>query len=134
MSISACPTPTVLDEDFVLARCVHQQGGLQGGFGEAAEAPRLAIERMKTPASRKWSERRMRSPSRAPRVNGLDGSIESTATSRSAFLISAVSAPINVLFPNSRGPGEAHDARPAGAGKDLAYELPAAGFVRSRSG
>jgi hypothetical protein len=40
----------------------------------------LAIERMKTPGSRKCSVRRMRSPSSAPCVNGDDGSIDSTAT------------------------------------------------------
>ena len=67
-------------------------------------APREAIERMKTPGSRKCSERRIRSPSRAPRVNGLEGSIESTPTSRSASRSSAVSAPISVLLPTPGGP------------------------------
>ena len=47
--------------------------------------PRLAIERMNTPESRKCSVRRMRSPSRAPLVNGDEGSIESTATIASAL-------------------------------------------------
>ncbi len=42
--------------------------------------PRMAIERMNTPGSRKCSVRRMRSPSSAPLVNGEDGSIDSTAT------------------------------------------------------
>src|SRR5512132_3677909 len=38
----------------------------------------------------------MRSPSSAPRVKGLEGSIESTATWRSSFRISAVSTPLRV--------------------------------------
>lgn len=46
----------------------------------------------------------MRSPSRAPRVNGLEGSIESTATWRSSLRSSVVSAPISVLFPTPGGP------------------------------
>jgi len=45
-------------------------------------APRLAIERMNTPGSRKWSVSRIRSPSNAPLVNGDDGSIDSTAIER----------------------------------------------------
>ena len=36
--------------------------------------PRVPIERMKTPGSRKWSESLIRSPRSAPCVNGLDGS------------------------------------------------------------
>ena len=46
----------------------------------------------------------MRSPSRAPRVKGLEGSIESTATWRSALRSSAVRAPIRVLLPTPGGP------------------------------
>ena len=71
----------------------------------------------------------MRSPSRAPRVKGLEGSIESTATSRSALRISAVSAPIRVLLPTPGRAGEADDPGPAGAREDLADELPAGGVV-----
>ena len=37
-------------------------------------------------------------------MNGLEGSIESTATPRSAFRSSAVSAPIRVLLPTPGGP------------------------------
>src|SRR2546428_591156 len=42
--------------------------------------PRVPIERMNTPGSRKWSARRMRSPSSAPCVNGLEGSTVITPT------------------------------------------------------
>ena len=66
--------------------------------------PRVAIERMKTPGSRKCSESRIRSPSTAPWVNGLDGSIESTPISRSALRSSVQIAPIRVLLPTPGGP------------------------------
>jgi hypothetical protein len=59
----------------------------------------LAIERMNTPGSRKWSVSLIRSPSRAPLLNGEDGSIE----------------------PDYRGP--------AGLRIDLADQLPALGIV-----
>src|SRR5215212_6765369 len=60
---------------------------------------------MKTPGSRKWSARRIRSPSTAPWVNGLEGSIDSTPTSASSSSRSVlVSAPIRVLLPTPGGP------------------------------
>ena len=59
---------------------------------------------MNTPLSRKCSDSLIRSPSRAPWVNGLDGSIESTAISRSDLRNSAVRAPISVLLPTPGGP------------------------------
>ena len=64
----------------------------------------MAIERMKTPGSRKWSASRMRSPSSAPLVNGELGSIESTATSRSLSRACLTSAPISVDLPTPGGP------------------------------
>ena len=67
-------------------------------------APRLAIERMNTPGSRKWSVSRMRSPSNAPLVNGDEGSMERTATERSRSRSSLVSAPISVDLPTPGGP------------------------------
>ena len=48
--------------------------------------------------------RRMRSPSSAPWVNGEEGSIESTATSRSCERASFTSAPIRVDLPTPGGP------------------------------
>ena len=59
---------------------------------------------MNTPGSRKCSVRRMRSPSRAPWVKGEDGSIESTATSRSAARAFFTSAPMRVDLPTPGGP------------------------------
>jgi hypothetical protein len=46
----------------------------------------------------------MRSPSSAPCVNGDDGSIDSTATWRSAARRSLVSAPISVDLPAPGAP------------------------------
>ena len=66
--------------------------------------PRLAIERMKTPGSRKCSDSRMRSPRSAPLVNGELGSIDSTATSRSRSRAFLTSAPISVDLPTPGGP------------------------------
>jgi hypothetical protein len=66
--------------------------------------PRVAIERMKTSGSRKWSTRRMRSPSRAPRVNGLVGSTLTTATRWSRPRRCRTSALMSVLLPTPGAP------------------------------
>ena len=104
MSISACPTPTVSISTSSLPAASITSATCRAASESPPRAPLEAIERMKTPGSRKCSESRIRSPSRAPRVNGLEGSIESTATSRSASRSWAVSAPIRVLFPTPGGP------------------------------
>src|SRR2546421_7830895 len=62
------------------------------------------MERMNTPGSRKWSARRMRSPSSAPWVKGDVGSIDRTATSRSRSRAFRTIAPISVDFPTPGGP------------------------------
>ena len=67
-------------------------------------APLFAIERMKTPGSRKCSVSRIRSPSSAPCVKGDDGSTDRTATSRPAARRRRVSAPISVDLPAPGGP------------------------------
>ena len=104
MSISAWPTPTVSMKTSSLPEASISSAVCSVASESPPSAPRLAIERMKTALSRKCSESRIRSPSSAPRVNGLEGSIESTATWRSALRISAVSAPIRVLLPTPGGP------------------------------
>src|SRR5262245_54131287 len=119
MSISAWPTPTVSMKTSSLPDASISRAACRVASERPPRAPRLAIERMNTPASRKWSERRIRSPRRAPRVNGLEGSIERTATWRSSLRISAVSAPISVLLPTPGGPG------PSRAWEHLPDELPA---------
>ena len=62
-------------------------------------------------------------------MNGLEGSIESTATWRSALRSSAVSAPIRVLLPTPGGPVKPTIRALAGARVDLADELPAGRVV-----
>ena len=64
----------------------------------------MPIERMKTPGSRKCSDRRMRSPRSAPCVNGLDGSTEITPTVCSAARIRRTSAAIRLDLPTPGGP------------------------------
>src|SRR3954447_16406699 len=59
---------------------------------------------MTTPGSRKWSVRRIRSPSKAPFVNGDDGSIDKTATFRSRARALFTSVPISVDLPTPGGP------------------------------
>jgi hypothetical protein len=59
---------------------------------------------MKTPGSRKWSESRIRSPSRAPCVNGLDGSTEMTPTVRRDSRMWRTSALISEDLPTPGGP------------------------------
>ena len=72
---------------------------------------------MKTPGSRKWSLSRMRSPSSAPCVNGLEGSTETTPTVVSRSRTSRISAETRLDFPTPGGP-----VRPT------AYALPVCGI------
>ena len=84
---------------------------------------------MNTPWSRKCSERRIRSPSSAPWVNGEEGSIDSTPTVLPAARRSFVTAPISVDLPAPGGPVKPNDRRVAGVRIDLAHELPALGAI-----
>ena len=103
-SISPWPTPTVSSRTSSLPEASISSAACSAASASPPSEPRVAIERMNTPGSRKWSERRIRSPSTAPWVNGLEGSIESTPTSRSALRSSAQIAPIRVLLPTPGGP------------------------------
>ena len=77
----ALPRADRLDEDDVLAGRVEQRArACSVASASPPRCPRVPIERMKTPGSRKWSESRIRSPSSAPCENGLDGSTETTPT------------------------------------------------------
>ena len=125
MSISAWPTPTVSTNTSSRPAASSSSAACNAASESPPSAPRLAIERMNTPGSRKCSPRRMRSPSSAPCVNGEDGSIDSTPTVRPTSRRAFVSAPISVDLPTPGGPGEAHDGGAAGMRIDLAHELPA---------
>ena len=104
MSTSAWPTPTVSRKTSSLPAASISSAACSAASLRPPSAPRLAIERMKTPGSRKCSVSRMRSPSSAPWVNGEDGSIDSTAISRSCSRRSLVSAPISVDLPAPGAP------------------------------
>ena len=104
MSISAWPTPTVSTNTSSRPAASSSSAACSAASDRPPSAPRLAIERMNTPWSRKCSVRRMRSPSSAPCVNGEDGSIDSTPTLRPASRRDFVSAPISVDLPTPGGP------------------------------
>ena len=104
MSTSAWPTPTVSRNTSSLPAASMSSAAWSAASDRPPSAPRLAIERMKTPGSRKCSVRRIRSPSSAPWVKGELGSIESTATSRSASRRSFVRAPMSVDLPDPGAP------------------------------
>ena len=77
---------------------------------------------MYTPGSRKWSARRMRSPRRAPRENGLEGSTETTPIVRSVGADVLDERGDERRLPDSRRAGHADDRRLAGLGVELADE------------
>ena len=104
MSTSAWPTPTVSRKTSSLPLASISSAAWRVASDSPPSDPRLAIERMNTPGSRKWSVSRMRSPSRAPCVNGELGSIESTATWRSRSRACSIRRPIRVDLPTPGGP------------------------------
>src|SRR5215211_3769907 len=104
MSTSAWPTPTVSNITSSLPLASMSSAAWSVASLNPPSEPRLAMERMNTPGSRKWSASRMRSPSRAPLVKGELGSIESTATSRSRPRACSTSFPISVDLPTPGAP------------------------------
>ena len=83
----------------------------------------MPIERMKTPGSRKWSASRIRSPSSAPCVNGLDGSTETTPTVCSCARTWRTSARDQARLADARRAGDADRVRAARVRVELAHEL-----------
>ena len=77
---SLCPVPTVSRKTTSLPAASSTSSACSVVSARPPRWPRVPIERMNTSGSRKWSVRRMRSPSSAPCVNGLDGSTEMTPT------------------------------------------------------
>ena len=64
----------------------------------------MAIERMNTPGSMKWSCMRTRSPRMAPPEKGDDGSMASTATSLPVARTVPMSPVVSVDFPAPGAP------------------------------
>ena len=103
-STSAWPTPTVSRKTSSLPAASISSAVCSAASASPPSAPRVAIERMKTPGSRKCSVSRIRSPSSAPPRNGEDGSIESTAIVAVERALVLISAPISVDLPAPGGP------------------------------
>ena len=76
--ISLWPVPTVSRKTTSLPDASRRSSAWSVASASPPAWPRVPIERMKTPGSRKCSASRIRSPSSAPWVNGLDGSTEMT--------------------------------------------------------
>ncbi len=115
-STSAWPTPTVSRNTSSLPAASISSAVCSAASASPPSAPRVAIERMNTPGSRKCSDSRIRSPSSAPPRNGELGSIDSTATVavlRAA--LASTSAPISVDLPAPGGPVKPTTAARAGA-------------------
>ena len=82
-STSLCPAPTVSRKITSFPAASSTSIACSVDSASPPRCPRVPIDRMKTPGSRKWSASRIRSPSSAPCVNGLDGSTEITPTESS---------------------------------------------------
>ena len=93
-----------LDQDVVLARRVHRQRDLQGRLGEAAERPARGHRADEDAGVEEVVGEPDPVAEQGALGEGARGSIESTATWRSALRSSAVRAPIRVLLPTPGGP------------------------------
>ena len=114
-STSLCPVPTVSRKTTSLPAASRSSRACSVASASPPRWPRVPIERMKTPGSRKWSARRIRSPSSAPCENGLDGSTETTPTVRSEPAHVAEERADQARLPHSGRPGDADRVRAAGA-------------------
>ena len=103
-STSLWPVPTVSTKTMSFPAASRTSSAWSVASASPPRCPRVPIERMKTSGSRKCSVSRMRSPSRAPCVNGLDGSMEITPTLLSWARICRTSAAIRLDLPTPGGP------------------------------
>ena len=101
---SPWPVPTVSRKTSSLPAASRTSNACSVASASPPRWPRVPIERMKTSGSRKWSASRMRSPRRAPCVNGLEGSTEITPTERSCSRTCRTRALIRVDLPTPGGP------------------------------
>ncbi len=103
-STSLCPVPTVSMKMSLKPQAARTAAASAVVPARPPRCPREAIERMNTSPSAAYCCIRMRSPRMAPPVTGLDGSMASTATARSALRASATSADTSVDLPLPGGP------------------------------
>ncbi len=101
---SLWPVPTVSRKTTSLPAASSTSSDCSVVSARPPRCPRVPIERMKTSGSRKWSVSRIRSPSSAPCVNGLDGSTEITPTVCSSARTRRISAEARVDLPTPGGP------------------------------
>src|SRR4029450_12995599 len=98
-STSSCPTPTVSTRTRLRPAASMRSTASAAARQRPPRAPRVAIERMKTPGSRARSFMRIRSPRIAPPENGEEGSTATTPTVRPRARATSASPRTSVLFP-----------------------------------
>ena len=103
-STSLWPTPTVSSSSTSLPEASSTSSACSVASEIPPRWPRVDIERMNTPASRKWSLSLIRSPSTAPCENGLDGSTETMPTVFWSLRSSVTSDDNRLDLPTPGGP------------------------------
>ena len=103
-STSLCPTPTVSSRSTSMPAASRMSSAWSVASATPPRWPRVLIERMKTPSSRKWSASRMRSPRSAPFENGLEGSTDTTPIVLPCSRRWPTRAPRRLDFPTPGGP------------------------------
>src|SRR5262245_28938632 len=119
-STSAWPTPTVSRNTSSLPAASINSAVCSAASASPPSAPRVAIERMNTPGSRKCSDSRIRSPSSAPPRNGDLAVLHALVADQRAD---------QGRLAGAGRPREADHGGVAGARIDLAHEVPALGVV-----
>ena len=122
-STSLWPTPTVSSSSTSLPDASSTSSACSVASEMPPSWPRVDIERMNTPASRKWSLSRMRSPSTAPcaeRAGWVDRDHADGLLSRRSSVTSDAS---RLDLPTPGGPVKPGHDRPTGVRVQLADEL-----------
>ena len=83
-STSLWPAPTVSTKTTSFPAASRRSTACKVVSASPPRCPRVPIDRMYTPGSKKWSVRRILSPRSAPREKGLEGSTDTTPTVRPA--------------------------------------------------
>ena len=112
-----------LEEDEVLARRVEDEQCLQRRLGEPAEVAARAHRADEDVRVEEVVARRIRSPSSAPCVNGLDGSTETTPTVLLLCTNVADDRADQRRLAHAGRPGDADGVRAAGLGVEVADDV-----------
>ena len=122
-STSSWPTPTVSTSTQSNPAASSRSTASRVARARPPSAPRVAIERMNTPGSVAIPCMRMRSPSRAPPENGLDGSTQRMPTVSPAPAAGLREAVDQRALAGPRRTGDADDAGPPAAAVEPAHQL-----------